>query len=142
MPKVKQLTVTCSNRPGTLAHVANVLGAAHVNIQGFLLQTSGPKGLVQLLVNHVPKAKKALNRAGIEYTEETVLMANIPNAPRALGRFAAKLAAKNINISSGFQTILKRSEEHTSELQSRLHLVCRLLLEKKKKKNKYRNRNI
>src|SRR2546422_8525279 len=29
-----------------------------------------------------------------------------------------------------------RSEEHTSELQSRLHLVCRLLLEKKKK-NKY-----
>src|SRR2546422_4764736 len=30
----------------------------------------------------------------------------------------------------------QRSEEHTSELQSRLHLVCRLLLEKKKKKNK------
>src|SRR2546429_9149784 len=29
--------------------------------------------------------------------------------------------------------IAARSEEHTSELQSRLHLVCRLLLEKKKK---------
>src|SRR5215510_16460886 len=29
----------------------------------------------------------------------------------------------------------ERSEEHTSELQSRGHLVCRLLLEKKKKKN-------
>src|SRR2546422_4896954 len=29
-----------------------------------------------------------------------------------------------------------RSEEHTSELQSRLHLVCRLLLEKKKKSDK------
>src|SRR2546422_1172570 len=29
-----------------------------------------------------------------------------------------------------------RSEEHTSELQSRLHLVCRLLLEKKKNNNK------
>src|SRR2546422_6914519 len=29
----------------------------------------------------------------------------------------------------------ERSEEHTSELQSRLHLVCRLLLEKKKKKD-------
>src|SRR5687768_18328765 len=39
---------------------------------------------------------------------------------------------------------LRRSEEHTSELQSRLHLVCRLLLEKKKKnkltKNVLRNR--
>src|SRR2546422_1425069 len=32
-----------------------------------------------------------------------------------------------------------RSEEHTSELQSRLHLVCRLLLEKKKKKNNTHN---
>src|SRR5687768_17983910 len=31
-----------------------------------------------------------------------------------------------------------RSEEHTSELQSRLHLVCRLLLEKKKKKTTQR----
>src|SRR2546422_6499444 len=31
-----------------------------------------------------------------------------------------------------------RSEEHTSELQSRLHLVCRLLLEKKKKDNTQR----
>src|SRR5690554_7949930 len=30
--------------------------------------------------------------------------------------------------------VFKRSEEHTSELQSRPHLVCRLLLEKKKKK--------
>src|SRR2546429_3991643 len=35
----------------------------------------------------------------------------------------------------GGRTIADRSEEHTSELQSRLHLVCRLLLEKKKKKH-------
>src|SRR3712207_7039082 len=31
----------------------------------------------------------------------------------------------------------RRSEEHTSELQSRQYLVCRLLLEKKKKTNKF-----
>src|SRR3989449_6981864 len=38
---------------------------------------------------------------------------------------------------------VERSEEHTSELQSRLHLVCRLLLEKKKKNtNMYRKRMI
>src|SRR5207249_10270470 len=34
----------------------------------------------------------------------------------------------------------KRSEEHTSELQSRFDLVCRLLLEKKKKKKKKKNK--
>src|SRR2546422_2942705 len=32
----------------------------------------------------------------------------------------------------GARQLVRRSEEHTSELQSRLHLVCRLLLEKKK----------
>src|SRR2546422_1009885 len=35
---------------------------------------------------------------------------------------------------------MSRSEEHTSELQSRLHLVCRLLLEKKKNKQNKENR--
>src|SRR5690625_6828027 len=35
------------------------------------------------------------------------------------------------------RTITVRSEEHTSELQSRGHLVCRLLLEKKKKRQQY-----
>src|SRR5687768_18331370 len=34
----------------------------------------------------------------------------------------------------------RRSEEHTSELQSRLHLVCRLLLEKKNKKHKQKKK--
>src|SRR5438067_7104638 len=37
---------------------------------------------------------------------------------------------------SGAYTGVPRSEEHTSELQSRFDLVCRLLLEKKKKKKK------
>src|SRR2546422_4260570 len=37
---------------------------------------------------------------------------------------------------------LQRSEEHTSELQSRLHLVCRLLLEKKKKQSSKRQHKL
>src|SRR5258708_30823821 len=37
--------------------------------------------------------------------------------------------------SANYESSQKRSEEHTSELQSPDHLVCRLLLEKKKKKN-------
>ena len=35
-----------------------------------------------------------------------------------------------------FSDVVERSEDHTSELQSRFDLVCRLLLEKKKKKQK------
>src|SRR5437762_5758125 len=40
------------------------------------------------------------------------------------------------NLAFSFYNSLKRSEEHTSELQSPMYLVCRLLLEKKKKKHK------
>src|SRR2546422_1189912 len=40
------------------------------------------------------------------------------------------------------RTLRSRSEEHTSELQSRLHLVCRLLLEKKKKKATIKRQDI
>src|SRR5437870_11103697 len=36
-------------------------------------------------------------------------------------------------VDSSFEVSQERSEEHTSELQSRGHLVCRLLLEKKKR---------
>src|SRR2546422_5450618 len=45
---------------------------------------------------------------------------------------AAAVNAKLEVLSATLPVINFRSEEHTSELQSRLHLVCRLLLEKKK----------
>src|SRR2546422_5552275 len=45
---------------------------------------------------------------------------------------AATFGVLKLTLSPGAYS-WKRSEEHTSELQSRLHLVCRLLLEKKKK---------
>src|SRR2546422_8112243 len=48
------------------------------------------------------------------------------STPRRSARFVTQAAVR----AEG------RSEEHTSELQSRLHLVCRLLLEKKKRKTR------
>src|SRR2546422_5940098 len=41
-------------------------------------------------------------------------------------------------VPNRFLVVHDRSEEHTSELQSRLHLVCRLLLEKKKQRTESR----
>src|SRR5205809_1345175 len=71
------------------------------------------------------------------------------SAPRDIGRTVAPwpdtaerrmpcsgvtpVGPSNMFVASAFRVgHPKRSEEHTSELQSRLHLVCRLLLEKKK----------
>src|SRR2546426_12652504 len=46
----------------------------------------------------------------------------------------ARALANGLRIYAGFLPRFIRSEEHTSELQSPCNLVCRLLLEKKKKK--------
>src|SRR3712207_8652256 len=53
-------------------------------------------------------------------------------------RFGRRPTALLAAVIFGLGAMAVRSEEHTSELQSRQYLVCRLLLEKKKK-NKYHN---
>src|SRR5947207_7930412 len=51
-------------------------------------------------------------------------------------RFLQEYNRRIVSASDEFYSYVKRSEEHTSELQSHSDLVCRLLLEKKKKKTK------
>src|SRR2546422_2446740 len=54
-----------------------------------------------------------------------------------IGEPSAAIAIEHLDAARAVEVLaVQRSEEHTSELQSRLHLVCRLLLEKKKKKSR------
>src|SRR2546430_3445247 len=56
---------------------------------------------------------------------------------RDVNSFKARLMSpEEFTISFASSRTMTRSEEHTSELQSQSNLVCRLLLEKKKKQNK------
>lgn len=113
MPKAKQLTVYCEDRPGTLAHIARVLGDARVNILAFVTSTSGTEGSVQFVVDNPNKAKKALDGVALSYSEADVLHVELPNLPGALGRFAGKLASKEINITSGYATVAKGAKKAT-----------------------------
>src|SRR2546429_3148278 len=58
---------------------------------------------------------------------ELVLRLAFHHSPRDKWKELAQL----LSLTDGFREREQRSEEHTSELQSRLHLACRLLLEKK-----------
>src|SRR3989449_4114829 len=70
------------------------------------------------------RAEEALRHLNEALEEE------IKRIAHALHDEAGQLLA---SVHIGLAEVARRSEEHTSELQSRLHLVCRLLLEKKKK---------
>src|SRR5690606_41475273 len=62
-----------------------------------------------------------------------VLHLHIP-LPRGDGAAGENRSRAKVELVDPLEGVATRSEEHTSELQSRENLVCRLLLEKKKKK--------
>ena len=127
MPRVKQLRVAIQNRPGTLAHVARVLGKARVDIQAFQTGTTGKKGYVEVLVNDIRRAKQILRRERFSFREQDVLRIELRNVPGALGVFAGKLAARGINIDSGYAAPAKRSKKASVVLSvSHLHKAARI----------------
>src|SRR3712207_8049881 len=76
-------------------------------------------------------------REATDSTIESVLISRVdhsaPSAPAARNVFVRLLCAFAPDHGTAEALYCLRSEEHTSELQSRQYLVCRLLLEKKKK---------
>src|SRR2546422_6603719 len=83
------------------------------------------KALVFLYVDNVLVGVGALKKPDKRYRDDVFLSAGVPKESSAF------------DLELGWVSVPEeRSEEHTSELQSRLHLVCRLLLEKKKKKRR------
>src|SRR3712207_8155528 len=81
----------------------------------------------------------ALRRAEAAHGDEGV--APPVGEPREAGEDRAAVApAHDVTVGGARERVREaRSEEHTSELQSRQYLVCRLLLDKKKKKNTYKS---
>src|SRR5690606_40623350 len=111
-------------RPGRSAHVRPVRKERPLHLKGNLLgnekieRLSRERILHQLVANLV-EAGAGLSRTG-RSQEKAQAHPATPPAPR-------RTATGSPHAASSW-----RSEEHTSELQSRENLVCRLLLEKKK----------
>src|SRR2546429_5132135 len=79
---------------------------------------------------------------GVKVTLMAQLAPAATDVPQVLVCMKSPLATMLVTLSATVPVLVSvtdcatRSEEHTSELQSRLHLVCRLLLEKKKTQNR------
>jgi predicted amino acid-binding ACT domain protein len=91
MAKVKQLTVSLENQPGKFAAVAKVLADAKVNIVAVLGSTAGARGSVQVVVDNITKAKKALSAAQVSYAVGALEQVELPNKPGVLAEFTARL---------------------------------------------------
>jgi hypothetical protein len=111
MAKLKQLTVSLENQPGTLAHVARVLADAKVNLLSLLGSTADSKGSAQVVVDDIRNAKKALEQALLLYSEGTVEEFELANKPGALADLTEKLAKKGINIDSAYASMPKGAKK-------------------------------
>src|SRR2546422_7456759 len=81
------------------------------------------------IVVRMPMHVRGTDHQGLRFEELT--------ESENIGRTGAAFATwHNLDLGDDVEITIPRSEEHTSELQSRLHLVCRLLLEKKKKERR------
>src|SRR2546422_2306090 len=92
----------------------------HLNNAGAALM---PRPVLETLTRHLEREAAI---GGYEAADEAA----------ARVRETYELVARLVGAAPRNIALVERSEEHTSELQSRLHLVCRLLLEKKKKQVK------
>src|SRR5216684_4992122 len=108
---------------------------------------NSPKYLREIVHPAVEEGLKRSGRSRKDFTYATATFAVVGDTPKEraaqaqtvkqqLAFYGSTRTYQPVLAAHGWEDVTGqlRSEEHTSELQSRLHLVCRLLLEKKKKK--------
>ena len=93
-----EFSVQLANEPGQLARVARQLGNAGVNIQSLAAMTTGPEGVVKMVVDHDDDARAVLVHAGLAFTEHRVVRASLDDQPGALADLADALAGTGVNI--------------------------------------------
>jgi hypothetical protein len=102
MPRVKQISAWVEDRPGTLARVAEALGARKVDVRAFLAARMDGKGFVRVVVDRPAVARRVFTAQGWEFTEDDLVEVVVADRPGALARVADRLGAAGINIHYGY----------------------------------------
>jgi hypothetical protein len=96
---LKDLTVVVPDRPGTLAHIAEEIGKAGINIEGFAGDNVEGTAVLHLLVEDPRSVRMILEEAGLEIrAERDVLVIDTDDRPGALGGVAHDIAVTGVNI--------------------------------------------
>lgn len=127
-----QFSVVIRNRPGSLARLCRALARNKVNIQGVDITGTEQYGIVRLVVDNGPRARKALDRAKYDYRTDRVVVATVPDRPGILARLGRAIAAKKVNIDYLYGSSAKGASlivAHVSDPRRANAAVRRLLTE-------------
>lgn len=98
MPRAKELKIRVENRPGMLGEVAATLADQKVNVRALNAWVEGEQGVIRLVVDKLPAARKALAKRGWSPEETEVLEVELADKPGSLARLASALGQAGIDI--------------------------------------------
>ena len=107
MPAVRletQFSVFLVNKPGVLAQVTQALAESKINIVAMTLVDSQEHGVLRLVAQDAPAARKTLTALNLPMTETEVICLELSNHPGALADVATLLGKNHININYAYCT--------------------------------------
>lgn len=107
---VKQISVFLENKSGRLVRVAQVLGAAGINIRGLSIADTSDFGILRLIVDRPDQAMAALQEEGVMATVTQVIALEVPDEPGGLARVLAYLDQAGINIEYLYSFVAKKGQ--------------------------------
>ena len=104
MSDVKLVAAFAENKPGQVAHFTKILANANINIRWLAVASTGPFGVMKVLVSDPETAYQALKHEGFVAKLVDALAIEVPDKPGGLHAVADCLAGHNINLdnASGF----------------------------------------
>jgi len=98
MPRARELKIRVENRPGMLGEVASALAEQKVNVRAANAWVEGAEGVIRLVVDRLPAARKALARRGWKAEEMEVLEVALADKPGSLAKLATALGKAGVDI--------------------------------------------
>lgn len=98
MPRAKELKIRVENRPGMLGEVASALAEQKVNVRALNAWVEGDQGVIRLVADRLPAARKALAKRGWSPEEAEVLEVELADKPGTLAQLATALGKAGVDI--------------------------------------------
>jgi hypothetical protein len=102
MPRAKELKVRVADHPGALGEVAAALAEKKINLRAVNAWVEGGDGVIRIIAESAPAAKKALAARGLQVEESEVVELELSDKPGALAEKATVLGAAGVNITHVF----------------------------------------
>ncbi len=108
--KVKQISIFIENKKGHLLEVLETLGKSRVNIRALSIADTSEFGILRLIVDKPPEAKKILEKNNFTVGTNDVIAVEVPDKPGGLAQILRVLNGADINVEYLYAFVEKKGE--------------------------------